>query len=705
MQITSIDWLLEDKVAEIVLSGSLAATDLDPPSKLEERFTEVLKHSKYLLLLCDEVEHVCSRGWNFLLRIRDDVYKKEGELFIVAMSEPAQQSCLLLFPPKTFRFCSNRKQALQIIDAKEDWFLQRAKVFHISNCDRIVKRYTLDKEPGQVYSIGRSRESNIWSSAEQVSKNHATLTFSDKKFHLQVADKTQDSREVASTYYNFQPLPNNDPIVLHEYDYIGLGENSQETLLIRDWQKTYAVDVAKIDGMEKLEELSFADITRSYQKYLDFFQQTNFAESDQRSKLQALLKLFYCIAPKSFQPITVERKEIYQLITCYLSQILKNPDVVLLAEYNQGLNIWNCRNKKQQPVVISESALQEALKNGKGILAATDQCTCMIAPLTHPLSEEVELDSTTGFVYIEHDRAVYEAVKELFVTLMANMKNVAVAVQNASIYEDKKRKAVLQKEMENAKIKQTSLYPKKIREIPYFMTNCCLLQSMEIGGDYFDIIRGANNCYFIAIGDAEGYGISAALIVSTARAYLRMLIKQNLALNTVFSELDKLLKMDFGASMSMSMLLMRWDANNKIMEWVKAGHSPPLVYNPISSDVESLPSIDGYALGLQATEEYEIATIQLEPDSVMLLYTDGIIGARDQEGTILGREGLQKQLALYADNSPDEILHGMLGSIRRYIEEGKRDDITLVVLKYQNSQAAQNKQPILIPFQASRSSI
>ena len=130
----------------------------------------------------------------------------------------------------------------------------------------------------------------------------------------------------------------------------------------------------------------------------------------------------------------------------------------------------------------------------------------------------------------------------------------------------------------------------------------------ETGGDYFDFFQfpelGAGNIG-IAVGDVVGHGISAALLMTSVRAFLRSSMVQSGNLEQKVSDVNRLVCLDTTYSCDyMTLFLLLIDSNRKELRWVRAGHDPAIIYDP-GSDMFNELNGQGTALGVNETFTFQ----------------------------------------------------------------------------------------------------
>ncbi|MEJ2167888.1 MAG: SpoIIE family protein phosphatase [Desulfobacterales bacterium] len=154
---------------------------------------------------------------------------------------------------------------------------------------------------------------------------------------------------------------------------------------------------------------------------------------------------------------------------------------------------------------------------------------------------------------------------------------------------------------------QQNLLPPKSKAIPGLDIAGRSLYCDETGGDYYDFLevccRNSNHLGLV-VGDVSGHGISAALLMASARAFLRCRVTQPGDAAEIIRDVNRLITTDTRDSgQFMTLFYAEIDPSSKTLQWVRAGHDPALLYDPVSRDVVELDG-KGMALGIDADYSY-----------------------------------------------------------------------------------------------------
>lgn len=237
---------------------------------------------------------------------------------------------------------------------------------------------------------------------------------------------------------------------------------------------------------------------------------------------------------------------------------------------------------------------------------------------------------------------------------------------------------------------QKSLLPHSKPQIPGLDVAGKNLSCEEIGGDYFDFLSRqdyVNADFSVVVGDVTGHGVDAALLMATARAFLRMCAAQFGTLSRIITEMNRHLAQDvLDTSRFMTLFYLALDPEKESVRWVRAGHDPALLYDPSRDKFEELKG-RGMALGVDEKFAYEEnRKTGLARGQIIAIGTDGIWEAHNKDGEMFGKERFRNIIRENADADADGILNAVYDVLSRYTAGVKsEDDITLVVIKILNT--------------------
>ena len=232
---------------------------------------------------------------------------------------------------------------------------------------------------------------------------------------------------------------------------------------------------------------------------------------------------------------------------------------------------------------------------------------------------------------------------------------------------------------------QQNLLPKEIPSIPGFDIAATTVYCEQTGGDYFDFFPCGEDCKGVAVvvGDVTGHGVAAALLMTTARAFLRMRAVQPGTIAEVVTSVNQQLTVDTYESGSyMTLFYLAIDQADRVLRWVRAGHDPAIFYNSDTDQFEELVG-SGMALGVDKDWQYEAnEKLGLVKGQVICLGTDGIWEAHDADGEMFGKQRFYEIIRANADKPAEIIKKAVLKALSDFCGNiAQEDDVTIVVIK------------------------
>ena len=243
--------------------------------------------------------------------------------------------------------------------------------------------------------------------------------------------------------------------------------------------------------------------------------------------------------------------------------------------------------------------------------------------------------------------------------------------------------------LEKASQLQHELLPKSDPDFDGFDIAGRSIWCDETGGDYYDFLYPPTNGQQkigIVVGDVTDHGIPSALLMTTARAFLRERIQTSpSACASIISDINKRLVQDVEQlDLFMTMFYCEIDAQEKRIRWVKAGHEPAILWTPAAADSPELLAGKGLPLGIMEDADYIEYQKQISSGQIILIGTDGIKEAVNESGEMFGTRRLLQVINDMADQPAIKILDSVFESLDRFCSPLKNDDdATLVVIKVQ----------------------
>ncbi|MDA0839647.1 MAG: fused response regulator/phosphatase [Planctomycetota bacterium] len=200
-----------------------------------------------------------------------------------------------------------------------------------------------------------------------------------------------------------------------------------------------------------------------------------------------------------------------------------------------------------------------------------------------------------------------------------------------------------------------------------------------IGGDFYDHFPMGDGRTCMIMGDAEGHGLSAALLMATVRAYIRASLTEEFTPAQLLAGINNLVSRDPGYSGFLPMVCFIFDSANQRLTFANAGHERPmLIHN--DGTVISL-DVTGPIIGIQEGMAFEEEEVALTNDDTLLYFTDALIEGINHDGEPFGRERIEAIVAISDGASLNSIAARLITDWKTHIESVPEDDVTLILAR------------------------
>lgn len=302
----------------------------------------------------------------------------------------------------------------------------------------------------------------------------------------------------------------------------------------------------------------------------------------------------------------------------------------------------------------------------------------MVAPLLYAKQNMGVLalaNSSMGAPFSTNDFVVFKSIAE----------QSAFALYNAIIYSEANEKKRLDHDLEIARDIQRILLPSEAPSVNGFEINGMNIPARQVSGDYFDYIKVDEERLGVAIADVSGKGVPASLIMAICRSVLRSQAIGNPSPAEVLQKVNRQLYPDIKEDMFISMAYLVLDHVRSGVILARAGHDAPLLYAQKTEEVRPLKT-PGMVVGIDSGDVFDRLTkdvaVPLEPGDCILLYTDGITEALDNEGNEFGLERMLQAFRASAKQGPRAIVSRLIEELRDYVgATPQNDDITLIAIR------------------------
>jgi phosphoserine phosphatase RsbU/P len=275
-------------------------------------------------------------------------------------------------------------------------------------------------------------------------------------------------------------------------------------------------------------------------------------------------------------------------------------------------------------------------------------------------------------------------------TLMQSLaEQAALALHNAEFLHLQIEKRQLDLDLSIASGIQQMLLPRETPLLAGLELDARYMAAQRVGGDLYDFFRLSDTRLGIVVADVSGKGIPASLLMAICRTNLRQIALRHSSPSRVMIELNEALAADIQSGLYVTMLYAIIDVATNQVTFARAGHELPLFVR--RDPAIGLPRADyvgseGMALGMVPNEIFAGTIVEqtesLGPGDLLVLYTDGVTEAPNEEGKEFSGARLADSMRTLQARSAREINDGILEGVQRFAGDvPQRDDFTLVTVK------------------------
>ncbi|TQN35668.1 serine phosphatase RsbU (regulator of sigma subunit) [Blastococcus colisei] len=271
---------------------------------------------------------------------------------------------------------------------------------------------------------------------------------------------------------------------------------------------------------------------------------------------------------------------------------------------------------------------------------------------------------------------------QAFLALAAGQ--VAAAVADARAVETERRRAADQAELDRARAQfltevavtlQRAVLGPTVLPDGFAVHYEPATGTLEVGGDWYDVIDLPEGRYGVVVGDVVGTGLSAAAVMGQLRSAGRALLLESRSPAHVLMALDRFASLTPGASVS-TVFCAVIDPAARILRYSSAGHVPGIVVDADGA-ARFLAAADSLPLAVVAELDRPQADVALPPGSTLLLYTDGLV---EQRGAALDDGMARAAAALVAGRAlpPVDLAEALR---RELVGDAPDDDVAFLLYR------------------------
>jgi serine phosphatase RsbU (regulator of sigma subunit) len=227
---------------------------------------------------------------------------------------------------------------------------------------------------------------------------------------------------------------------------------------------------------------------------------------------------------------------------------------------------------------------------------------------------------------------------------------------------------------------QESLLPRFLPQFENFRIHAFNHPTRYVGGDFYDFLQLSSGEWMGVLADVSGKGMSAALLSSMVLGALSMEFRAGTQPPEVLNRVNQLLceKSLPSQFVTLFVFLLGPDGTG---QFISAGHNPAYLFRSATGKIEALVS-DAYALGMFDFASYQSGALHLCKGDLLVVYSDGLTDAQNQQEEMFGEERLLEIIRQEAPSGNHALEHKFLQAIEEFTQgTPQTDDITFVVIE------------------------
>ena len=242
------------------------------------------------------------------------------------------------------------------------------------------------------------------------------------------------------------------------------------------------------------------------------------------------------------------------------------------------------------------------------------------------------------------------------------------------------QKERIESELRIARNIQLSMVPNEFPSFPEIDIYASMTPAKEVGGDLYDFFVRDNQLYF-CIGDVSGKGVPAALFMMMTKSLFRADSSDESMPDRIVTQMNKILSENNKNHMFVTLFVGVLDLKSGLLRYCNAGHEAPIVIN---KEASFLPIHHVFPVGFFPDTNYLTQEVVIEPQTTILLYTDGLNEAMTADKKLFGKEGILDELneAIQAGQlSPKAVIDRLTQAVQHFVGDTEQsDDLTMLAI-------------------------
>jgi len=327
---------------------------------------------------------------------------------------------------------------------------------------------------------------------------------------------------------------------------------------------------------------------------------------------------------------------------------------------------------------------------------------------------DINMPEMDGLTLLEKINEQYPLLKSVIVSAYGDMANIRVAFNRGAFdfltkpidfqdleitvdktlseaklikqaVKDRDRLVSIQNELEVAKNIQASMLPQTFPPFPdrkEFEIFAHMVPAKEVGGDFYDFFFLDENHLGFVIGDVSGKGVPAALLMAVSKTLLKSTAHLDLSPDECLSRVNNLLHSEKSNTMFVTVFYGILNVKTGEVHYSNGGHNPPYHMSE-SGQIIQTELTNNFVIGALSRSKYHTKNIILKPGDSLILHTDGVTEAMNNQQEQYMEDRLENCLKGLDHSTPAELIENVIKDVTRFtMDSPQSDDITLMAIRY-----------------------
>lgn len=284
-------------------------------------------------------------------------------------------------------------------------------------------------------------------------------------------------------------------------------------------------------------------------------------------------------------------------------------------------------------------------------------------------------------------REALSAYEEMGLTYFAALVEEQLRVSWAKTHAQALVHQEITQELAHARRIQESFLPEGIPQLPDWQLAAILEPARETSGDYYDFIPIPNNKLGVVVADVADKGAAAALYMASSRTLIRTYAAEYPSQpELVLSNVNRRTLTETHSGLFVTVFYGILDPSTGKLNYANAGHNPPYLLRARGDKSVQALHKTGPALGIIEDGTWEQEEIELEPGDILMIYTDGLTDAQNEDEVVFSEERVIEIMRANMGRTAQELQQSLLAEVHDFVGDAPRfDDLTMVTIVRERS--------------------